>query len=66
MSDQEMYQQRGFANRVGFGEKPALLIIDFIRGFTDTACPLGSNMDAEVSVTKQLLDAQEKENSDWL
>jgi nicotinamidase-related amidase len=56
MSDQEMYQQRGFANRVGFGEKPALLIIDFIRGFTDTACPLGSNLDAEVSATKQLLD----------
>jgi len=51
-----MYQQRGFANRVGFGEKPALLIVDFIRGFTDTACPLGSNLDAEVAATKQLLD----------
>ena len=56
MSDSEMYQQRGFANRVGFGEKPALLIVDFIRGFTDTACPLGSNLDAEVAATKQLLD----------
>ena len=51
-----MYQQRGFGNKVGFGQKPALLIIDFIKGFTDTACPLGSDLDAEVATTKQLLD----------
>jgi maleamate amidohydrolase len=56
MSDEEMYQQRGFGNKVGFGERPALLVIDFIKGFTDTSCPLGSNLDAEVSATKQLLD----------
>lgn len=56
MSDTEIYQQRGFANRVGFGEKPALLIIDFICGFTDAACPLGSNLDAEVAATGRLLD----------
>ena len=56
MSDQEMYQQRGFAQKVGFGERPALLVIDFIKGFTDTDCPLGSDLDAEVSATKQLLD----------
>jgi len=56
MSDQEMYQQRGFANRVGFGEKPALLIIDFINAFTDVSCPLGSNLDKEIEATKQLLE----------
>lgn len=50
-----MYQQRGFAHRVGFGERPALLIIDFIKGFTDTECPLGSNLDAEVAATERLL-----------
>lgn len=51
-----MYQQRGFGNKVGFGEQPALLVIDFIKGFTDTNCPLGSNLDKEVEATKQLLD----------
>jgi len=50
-----MYQQRGFANRVGFGEKPALLIIDFINAFTDVSCPLGSNLGEEVEATAQLL-----------
>jgi len=56
MSDQEMYKSRGFGNRIGFGRKPALLIVDFINAFTDPACPLGSNLDAEVAETKKLLD----------
>ena len=30
MSDKEMYAERGFGNKVGFGERPALLVIDFI------------------------------------
>lgn len=55
MSDQEMYRQRGFSSRVGFGERPALLIIDFIRGFTERACPLGSDLDREVETTRTLL-----------
>lgn len=62
MSDKEMYQQRGFASRVGFGERPALLVIDFIKGFTDTTCPLGSNLDAEVEATKKLLDLFRSKN----
>jgi maleamate amidohydrolase len=57
MSDQEIYQQRGFSQKVGFGERPALLVIDFIKGFTDTNCPLGSNLDKEIEATKQLLDS---------
>ncbi len=56
MSDQEMYKSRGFGNRIGFGSKPALLIVDFINAFTDPTCPLGSNLDAEVAETKNLLD----------
>ena len=51
-----MYQQRGFGNKVGFGKSPALLVIDFIKGFTDTNCPLGSNLDKEIEATKQILD----------
>jgi maleamate amidohydrolase len=62
MSDKEMYANRGFGNKVGFGERPALLVIDFIKGFTDTNCPLGSNLDAEVSATKQLLDLFREKN----
>jgi nicotinamidase-related amidase len=56
MSDQEMYRQRGFANRVGFGERCALLIVDLIKAFTDVSCPLGSNLDEEIAATKELLN----------
>ena len=50
-------QARGFAGRVGFGERPALLVIDFIKAFTDERCPLAANFDAELAVTRELLDA---------
>jgi maleamate amidohydrolase len=62
MSDQEMYQQRGFSSRVGFGNSPALLVIDFIKGFTDTNCPLGSNLDKEIEATEKLLDSFRSRN----
>lgn len=62
MSDAEMYEQRGFSSRVGFGARPALLVIDFIKGFTDTNCPLGSNLDKEIEATKQLLDSFRSRN----
>ena len=51
----EIYRQRGLAGRVGFGERPALLIIDFIEAFTSTSSPLGSNLDEEVEATRRLL-----------
>jgi nicotinamidase-related amidase len=53
----EFYQQRGFAARIGFGQRPALLIIDFINAFTDLSSPLASDLDAEVEATRQLLAA---------
>ncbi len=52
----EFYKQRGFAQRVGFGKRPALLIIDFINAFTDMTSPLASNLDAEIVATQRLLE----------
>ncbi|RIL07357.1 MAG: carbamoylsarcosine amidase [Proteobacteria bacterium] len=52
-----LYRERGLAGRVGFGERPALLLVDLIRGFTDPACPLGANLDAEVAAAQELLAA---------
>ena len=39
----------------GLGEKPALLVVDVIRGFTDPACPLGSDADSVVSANIALM-----------
>lgn len=56
----EFYQRRGFAQRVGFGTRPALLIVDFIKGFSDLRSPLASNLDKEIAATKKVLTAARK------
>lgn len=38
----EWYRQRGFGGRVGFGERPALLVIDVARGWLDPEAAIGS------------------------
>jgi nicotinamidase-related amidase len=53
----DFYRQRGLAGRVGFGERPAVVVVDMIHGFTDPASPLGANLDAEIAATARLLAA---------
>jgi nicotinamidase-related amidase len=55
--DEEFFRQRGFGIRMGFGERPALIIIDMINGFTDPAVPLGANLDSQIAAQKPLLEA---------
>ncbi|MDP4916246.1 MAG: isochorismatase family protein, partial [Haliea sp.] len=44
-------------NSLGIGRKPALLLVDMIRGFTDPACPLGSQCESVVAANVALLAA---------
>ena len=37
------YERKGFGVSSGFGKKPALLVVDFIVGFTDPTTPLGGD-----------------------
>lgn len=43
-------------NSLGLGKKPALLVVDMIRGFTDPACPLGCDCPEVVAANQKLLD----------
>ncbi len=54
------YRQKGLASEVGFGRKPAVLVVDLIVGFTDPASPLGSDLDDVVASTVRLLEAARK------
>ena len=59
-SEQEMtafFASRGFGLRIGFGERPAVAVIDFMNGFTDASMPLGANLDREIEATRQVLTA---------
>jgi maleamate amidohydrolase len=60
--DEEFFRQRGFGITIGFGERPALILIDMIKGFTDAAMPLGANLDNQIEAQKPLLDVAHERN----
>ncbi len=53
------YEHRGiFQQRFGFGERPAIVVVDFAYGWTDDAYAGGSKrLDGPVMATRRLLDA---------
>jgi maleamate amidohydrolase len=56
-NDQGEMRARGLTARLGFGDSPALLVVDFMRAFTDPEHPFGSVLDVEVEQTCRLLAA---------
>lgn len=54
----EFYDNRGYRNRVGFGERPALIVIDFSCGFTQSSDGFpGGNFADAMAATAHLLTA---------
>jgi maleamate amidohydrolase len=60
--DEEFFRQRGFGLKIGFGERPALLIIDMLKAFTDPQMMLGANLDKEIEAIKPLLTIAHERN----
>ena len=60
--DEEFFKQRGFGIKMGFGERPALILIDMLKGFTDAKMPLGANLDKEIAAQKPLLEVAHERN----
>ena len=52
----EVYQRQNFGNSVGFGRRPALLIIDLQVGFADPEVFGGGNMAEAIAATKPVLE----------
>jgi nicotinamidase-related amidase len=61
-SDAEFFTERGFGQRIGFGERPALIIIDMLKGFTDPKAPLGADLESQMAAIKPLLAAAHARN----
>jgi nicotinamidase-related amidase len=54
----ERYRKKGWGGPVGFGERPALIVIDLALAWTDPDEPgIGSDVDAVVAATCRLLEA---------
>lgn len=54
-NDHEFFASRGFGLTIGYGCKPAVLVVDMIRAFTDSSAMLGANLDSQVEATRLLL-----------
>ena len=59
MSDdtREVYERARLGQSVTPGSHPAVLVVDFSRGFTDPECTMGSELTSEVEATTRVLAA---------
>lgn len=56
MADAAVYEAQNFGNSVGFGRRPALLIVDFQKGFVDPEVFGGGNVAEAVAATAPVLE----------
>jgi maleamate amidohydrolase len=56
----EFFRARGFGLKIGFGERPAIVQVDFMNAFSDPDMPLGANLDKEIEAAIEVLDAGRK------
>ncbi len=52
----ERYERGGLAGRLAWGERPAVVVVDLVNGFTDPSCPPGSDLDGVVARTAELVE----------
>jgi len=57
VSARDVYDARGFGGRQGPGRRPAVVVVDFIEGFTNAESRLACDAGAAVEATRSLLDA---------
>ncbi|GEO26453.1 isochorismatase [Alicyclobacillus acidoterrestris] len=50
------FAERGFGQPFELGEKPALIVVDVIVGFTDSSLPMGSDLSFQIEQMNRLLD----------
>ncbi len=55
MTSDDVYRQQQFGQKTGFGKTPALLVVDFVNGFTDPEILGGGNILDAVAATVPLL-----------
>ena len=56
------YTEAGFGNRIGFGERPVLNIVDLTMAYLDSDSPLYAGVEAELAVTERLVESARKHN----
>lgn len=57
MSQQQVYDRAGFGRPVPRGRRPAIVVVDFSYGFTDTQYPTAADMAGPIAATRRITDA---------
>jgi len=58
----DQYEKVGFGGKVGFGDRPAILVIDLAKAWTDTSSPLGSDLSGPIAETVRILEKAREKN----
>lgn len=56
MSQAHIYEAAGFGLPIPRGNRPAIVVVDFSYGFTDSAYPTAAHMSAQIAATRVLTD----------
>lgn len=59
-----LYQRAQLGHKLGYGKRPAIVVVDFQIGFTaPERSPLAGNLDAEVAATNKVIAAARKKDA---
>lgn len=61
-SKEDIYAKAGIGQPVGFGTRPAVLVVDFQKGFTYPEALSGGDMTAQVLATAKIIEEARKKN----
>lgn len=53
----KFYAEHGFAGRIGFGERPALIVIDMARAWLDPASPISADLEELIDRIRSVREA---------
>ncbi|MGD9737303.1 MAG: isochorismatase family protein [Solirubrobacterales bacterium] len=54
---EQIYERAGWGSRVQRGSRPAVLVVDLSRGFSEPQFPTGADLSAVVAATAELIEA---------
>jgi nicotinamidase-related amidase len=55
-----LYAKKGLGGRIGWGARPAVIVVDVTNGFTDPGSPVGADLAEVIAETNRVLDVARK------
>lgn len=59
------YRSAGFAGSIGFGQRPALIVIDMVMSYFDPASPMYAGVEAVAESSRRVIDAAIARGIPW-